>query len=88
MTSAIVSDDLELPSLDTRLMDKDHFNSEGRLSITAEEFVIPTSIYGELRSFSVAEHIEKRKAVGKLMSWYNRIKKKNSADAPMHNSFT
>ena len=73
-----VNRDQELP-LDTRLLDKDDFNSQGRLIITAEEFAIPTSIHGELRSFAVAEHVKKRKAAGTLITWYNRRKTKKSA---------
>lgn len=80
LTSAMMLDinrDLELP-LDTRLLDKDNFNSQGRLIITAEEFAIPTSIHGELRSFAVAEHVKKCKAAGTLITWYNRRKTKKS----------
>merc|ERR1712176_1049568 len=63
-------------SLDTRLFDKEHFNSGGRLVVTAEEFSIPTSIFGELRSYAVEEHVRKRRAAKTLESFYAEKKNK------------
>jgi len=58
--------------VDIRLFDKNHFDRNGRLVVSAEEFAMPTTIYGELRAFAIKEHVAKKKAAGLLSKWMRR----------------
>jgi hypothetical protein len=58
--------------MDVRLFERDHFDENGRLIVTAQEFAIPTTVFGELRSFAIREHLRKRKAADLLHSWMKK----------------
>jgi len=57
---------------DIRLFESHHFNTDGRMAMSAMELRIPTTAFGELRRIAILEHSKKKRAAQFLSVWYGR----------------
>ncbi len=57
---------------DIRLFETHHFDTDGRMAMTAAEIKFPSTPYGELRLLAIQEHSKKKRAAEFLSIWYAR----------------
>ena len=57
---------------DLRLFETHHFNSEGRMAMSAAELKFPSTPFGELRRLAIFEHGKKKRAAQFISLWYAR----------------
>lgn len=57
---------------DIRLFENHHFDSEGRMAMSAAELKYPSTPFGELRRLAIMEHGKKKRAAQFISVWYAR----------------